>query len=310
MKILCDVARRFDLERWKWKSFDQLIFFFSFWFDRWKQISTKEKKRSETFRLIESRKIERRKLISSIDSFHQKKKEAKMSLWSFGSEQLENGSINDMLQGVGISDVSSFVNQFRGEAVGNSSVGWRKSFQFCFLFFFRFNLVRFQPGASNDPMDMIQGAVGAYKTFSGSSPSSSGGFLGNLSEFSFEEKRRRKLTFRFENISRFNFSKRQKCVWNVQEIRPQRWRKNQSWWHRNHSQRNGSRSCGSVFVFRIEQNFFQRENLFFFFRFQVMSKALFRAVDQNGNGQLDFTDVMALMTMLNRLASQYGVTPP
>ncbi|CAF4730750.1 unnamed protein product, partial [Rotaria magnacalcarata] len=37
----------------------------------------------------------------------------KMNFFDFGREQLENGSLNGMLQEVGISDVRPFLNQFR-----------------------------------------------------------------------------------------------------------------------------------------------------------------------------------------------------
>jgi hypothetical protein len=37
-----------------------------------------------------------------------------------------------------------------------------------------------------------------------------------------------------------------------------------------------------------------------------LAKALFQAVDQNHNGTLDFTDLMALTTMINKLSSQFG----
>jgi len=37
-----------------------------------------------------------------------------------------------------------------------------------------------------------------------------------------------------------------------------------------------------------------------------LAKGLFRAVDQNQNGTLDFTDLMALSALLNKLYGQYG----
>ena len=40
-----------------------------------------------------------------------------------------------------------------------------------------------------------------------------------------------------------------------------------------------------------------------------MSKAIFQAVDQNHNGTLDFTDLMALMAILNKLSGQFGGAP-
>lgn len=40
--------------------------------------------------------------------------------------------------------------------------------------------------------------------------------------------------------------------------------------------------------------------------FSVLAKALFKAVDQNKNGTLDFTDLMALTTLLNKLYGGAG----
>jgi hypothetical protein len=37
-----------------------------------------------------------------------------------------------------------------------------------------------------------------------------------------------------------------------------------------------------------------------------LSKALFTAVDRNGNGELDLTDVMALAAIVNKLNSRFG----
>lgn len=38
-----------------------------------------------------------------------------MNLMNFGREQLENGTLDDMLRQVGINDVNAFVNQFRNK---------------------------------------------------------------------------------------------------------------------------------------------------------------------------------------------------
>jgi hypothetical protein len=50
-----------------------------------------------------------------------------MSFMNFGHEQLEKGSLNDMLRQVGINDVGKFVDQFRSkvneEAAGGGNVG-------------------------------------------------------------------------------------------------------------------------------------------------------------------------------------------
>jgi len=55
--------------------------------------------------------------------------------------------------------------------------------------------------------------------------------------------------------------------------------------------------------------FFKRlDRIFFkiFIWFLDLAKGLFRAVDQNQNGTLDFTDLMALSALLNKLYGQYG----
>jgi len=39
-----------------------------------------------------------------------------MNLLNFGREQMNNGTLNNMLEEVGIDDVGSFVNQFRNHA--------------------------------------------------------------------------------------------------------------------------------------------------------------------------------------------------
>jgi hypothetical protein len=40
-----------------------------------------------------------------------------------------------------------------------------------------------------------------------------------------------------------------------------------------------------------------------------LAKALFQAVDQNHNGSLDFTDLMALAAIVNKLSGRFGGTP-
>ena len=37
-----------------------------------------------------------------------------------------------------------------------------------------------------------------------------------------------------------------------------------------------------------------------------LSKALFKAVDRNGNGELDITDGMALAAIVSKLSSRFG----
>lgn len=68
-----------------------------------------------------------------------------------------------MLEQVGIDDVGSFVNQFRDEAQNGAS-----------------------SGGSGSSGDMFQGAISAYKAFSGGKGSGGGGgggnFLDNIGE--------------------------------------------------------------------------------------------------------------------------------
>lgn len=44
-----------------------------------------------------------------------------MNLMNMGREQIEKGSLNDMLRQVGIDDVGSFVNQFRSKVNQDAS---------------------------------------------------------------------------------------------------------------------------------------------------------------------------------------------
>lgn len=46
-----------------------------------------------------------------------------MDLFKFGREQLNNGTLNNMLEQVGIDDVGSFVNQFRNQAEASAHSG-------------------------------------------------------------------------------------------------------------------------------------------------------------------------------------------
>lgn len=81
-----------------------------------------------------------------------------MDLFKFGMEQMNNGTLNNMLEQVGVDDVGSFVNQFRNQAGSSERSG----------------------GAGNSG-DMIQGAMNAYKMFSGGQGGSGGGsFMDNV----------------------------------------------------------------------------------------------------------------------------------
>ena len=46
-----------------------------------------------------------------------------MNLMNMGREQLEGGSLNDMLRQVGINDVGKFVDQFRSKATQEAAGG-------------------------------------------------------------------------------------------------------------------------------------------------------------------------------------------
>ena len=46
-----------------------------------------------------------------------------MDLFKFGMEQMNNGTLNNMLEQVGVDDVGSFVNQFRNQAATSSRSG-------------------------------------------------------------------------------------------------------------------------------------------------------------------------------------------
>jgi hypothetical protein len=64
-----------------------------------------------------------------------------MDFLNFGASQLNNGSLNNMLEQVGIDDVGSFVNQFRNKAGAPSQVDDRKKTRFIFESFeFLFSL--------------------------------------------------------------------------------------------------------------------------------------------------------------------------
>jgi len=104
--------------------------------------------------------------------------ETNMDFLNFGLQQLNNGTLDNMLQGAGVSDVGSFVNQFRQQAgvTKNQSINNK----FCF-FVWKKNAAAAGDGGNNSA-DMIQGAINAYKTFSGGNSGSggSGNFLDNI----------------------------------------------------------------------------------------------------------------------------------
>ncbi|CAF0781979.1 unnamed protein product [Adineta ricciae] len=205
-----------------------------------------------------------------------------MNLFNFGREQLQNGMLNNMLSQAGIDDVGSFVQQFRQEAAVQSHQGdggddededtsiRHASGQQANLFSMGSSMLnqfagnRGQAGGSN-PLDMIQGAMKAYETFSGDrSGSGSGG--GNF----------------FDNMSS-TYQNAQKMYALYKQF-----------------DKNGD---GKITVEDIEI-YLKETGLGFVSPY--LARALFQAVDQNHNGTLDFTDLMALVTILNKLQGEFG----
>ena len=136
-----------------------------------------------------------------------------MNLMNLGREQIESGSLNDMLRQVGIDDVGSFVNQFRSKvnqeaaketgntpaassqqpdlmSMGSSFLGQVYSRQIILLDIMPTileYLLSFQLGGGSKKGqsgggsgDLIGGAMSAYKMFSGSQGGNkAGGQSGN-----------------------------------------------------------------------------------------------------------------------------------
>ncbi|CAF1001421.1 unnamed protein product [Adineta steineri] len=210
-----------------------------------------------------------------------------MSLFNFGREQLQKGMLNQMLQQVGIDDVGSFVQDFRNEAAQASVAPHQgdddydedatlqhASGQQANLFSMGSSMLnKFSGGGGgghggdgdSNPLDMVQGAMKAYKMFSGDQ-SGSGGGGGNF----------------LDNIG--------STVQNAQKM------------YAVYKQfdKNGD---GKITVEDIEL-YLQEMGLGFVSPY--VAKGLFQAVDQNHNGTLDFTDLMALTAILNKLNGQFG----
>ncbi|UJR22261.1 hypothetical protein I4U23_025322 [Adineta vaga] len=93
-----------------------------------------------------------------------------MDFLSFGKDQMEDGSLDGMLQQAGIDDVGSFVNQFRGQA-NQQAQQVQQSPDFMSMGGSFLN----QFSGSKDSPDMVQGAFNAYKMFSGGQSGGQGG---------------------------------------------------------------------------------------------------------------------------------------
>ncbi|CAF3930881.1 unnamed protein product [Rotaria magnacalcarata] len=167
-----------------------------------------------------------------------------MNFFDFGREQLENGSLNGMLQEVGISDVRPFLNQFRDrvkqEAPQNDEDSTDES-----------NVYSGGQNAGN----MFQGAMKAYEAFSGGQGGGVGSTIQNAQKM-------------YEMYKQFD--------------------------------KNGDGKIAEVDI----QLYLQELGLGGASAY--LAKGIFQAVDQNHNGALDFTDLMALATMLNKLYGRFG----
>ncbi|CAF1167292.1 unnamed protein product [Rotaria sordida] len=184
-----------------------------------------------------------------------------MDLNNFGSQQLNDGSLNQMLEQVGINDVGSFLNQFRNQAQRETQRSHQTS---------RDEPDDDQPrsGGGNNSLDMIQGAMNAYNTFSGGSGGSSGsggGFFNNISST-------------YQNAQKMYALYKQ--------------------FDRNGD---GKITADDIQIYLQEVGLGAAS--------PYLAKALFQTVDQNHNGSLDFTDLMALTALLNKLYGQYGGFP-
>ncbi|UJR26853.1 hypothetical protein I4U23_008165 [Adineta vaga] len=201
-----------------------------------------------------------------------------MNLFNFGREQLQKGMLNNMLEQVGIDDVGSFVQQFRNEASAQShndgdfdedSSVRHASGQQANLFSMGSSMLnQFSGGRSgdNNSLDMVQGAMKAYKMFSGDQSGSGGGGGGNF----------------LDNIGS-TYQNAQKMYALYKQF-----------------DKNGD---GKITVEDIEI-YLKETGLGFVSPY--LARALFQAVDKNHNGTLDFTDLMALVTILNKLSGEFG----
>ncbi|CAF0876261.1 unnamed protein product [Rotaria sordida] len=223
-----------------------------------------------------------------------------MDLSRFGRDELQRGMLNNMLEQVGIDDVGSFVQEFRNEAnretVAQHHEGGDNedeeeeeeededtsrrtaSSQKANLFSMGSSLLnQFTSGgggggggrsSGNDSLDMVQGAMKAYKMFSGDKGESSGGGGGFLDNISSTYQNAQKMYALYKQFDK-----------------------------------NGDGQITSEDI----EIYLQEMGLGFVSPY--LAKALFQAVDKNHNGSLDFTDLMALVTLLNKLSGQFGGVP-
>ncbi|CAF2108997.1 unnamed protein product [Rotaria magnacalcarata] len=236
-----------------------------------------------------------------------------MNLMNFGREQLENGTLNNMLQQVGINDVNTFVSQFRNKvnqeaatagninhASGRQATG---SSQPDFISMGSSFLNQLSGGSnkgqSKGSGDLMSGAMSAYKMFSGNKGSneegtqsaSGGGNSGDIINSAMKAYK----TFSggkesgtsgggniFDTIGT-TYENAQNLQGLLKKL-----------------DKNGD---GKITIEDIQ---LLLQGLGLGSVSPHISKALFKAVDQNGNGELDLTDVMALAAIINKLNSRFG----
>jgi len=231
---------------------------------------------------------------------------------NFGREQLENGSLNGMLQQVGINDVGTFVDQFRSKAkqeagtegtvpTGSGQQPDVMSMGSSFLNQMGGGGKKGQGGGSGD---LIGGAMNAYKMFSGNKGSSggqggssaSGG--GSADMISGAMKAYKMFSGGqggtgggsstggggniFDTIGS-TYENAQKMQGLLKTL-----------------DKNGD---GKITIDDVQ---LLLQGLGLGSVSPHLSKGLFKAVDRNGNGELDLTDVMALAAIVNKLSSRFG----
>ncbi|UJR29196.1 hypothetical protein I4U23_010410 [Adineta vaga] len=242
-----------------------------------------------------------------------------MNLMNFGREQLENGSLDNMLKQVGINDVGQFVNQFRSkvnqEAASSGNTNTASAQQPDLMSMGSSFLNQFGGGGSgsnknqgNNAGDLIGGAMNAYKMFSGNkggsgSGSGSGeGQSGNSGDMINNAMKVYKMFSGDKGTSASGtatgggggggniFDTIGGAYQNAQQA--------QSFLKK--LDRNGD---GKITIDDVQ---LLLQGLGLGSVSTNISKALFKAVDRNGNGELDLTDVMALAAIVSKLQSRFG----
>ncbi|CAF1273814.1 unnamed protein product [Rotaria magnacalcarata] len=201
-----------------------------------------------------------------------------MDLSGFGLEQLEQGKLNDMLQQVGIEDVGQFVINFRNQAQQSGDDDEDTACR----------------TASSQQANLFSMGSSLLNQFSHGGGGGGGGGDGNNSADMIQGAMKAYNMFSggknqssggggfLDNISS-SYQNAQKMYALYKQF-----------------DKNGD---GKITVEDI-QIYLQEMGLGFVSPY--LAKALFQAVDQNHNGSLDFTDLMALTTLLNKMSGQFG----